>query len=516
MINYIIQVVFFQVLFLAVYDLFLKKETFFKWNRWYLLLSPFLAFIIPLIKFDSFQRTIPQEFIEQLPTVFLNPQEIIEQMSPIGDSINFLTITFYIGMVLCTVLFLFRLTKIAGLIMSNKVIKKEHYSLVVLKQKQAAFSFFNYIFIHEGILENREAQIIHHELVHCKQKHSIDLLLFELLKIVLWFNPMVYIYQKRIALLHEYISDAHVIQETDKKTYFNKLLSETFNVEHVSFVNQFFKHSLIKKRIAMITKEKSKEVKQLKYLIIIPLLACMFLYNSFDTISSEESTIAKEQPTFKNLNNNLVGAGQLTKSIDTLYFPFSVVEEVPVFPGCKGTKEDLKNCFIERIQIEVTKNFNSNLVNQLGLDPGTQTIYVLFKIDNEGNIKDVMARAPHKDLQAEAIRVVYSLPKMKPGKHKGDFVGIKYHLPIALIVEGTDAEIASANKRKNEKLEHIKLLGEINMLKVQILQELQSQGKKERVVLVQKKQAQEQKLKLQELEQTKLRLKKQLKDTQTN
>jgi len=89
------------------------------------------------------------------------------------------------------------------------------------------------------LLKSKDLQIINHELIHCKQKHSLDLLFFEILKIVLWFNPLVYVYQKRITLLHEYISDAEVVKETDKKVYFNRLLSETFSVENISFINQF-------------------------------------------------------------------------------------------------------------------------------------------------------------------------------------------------------------------------------------------------------------------------------------
>ncbi|MFK5959641.1 MAG: M56 family metallopeptidase, partial [Lutibacter sp.] len=288
MINYILQVILFQALFLAVYDFFLQKETFFKWNRFYLLITPILSFIVPLLKFESVQKAVPQAYVEQLPTLFLNPQIIIEQTTQNNSTIDYLVLIFYAGLGTFLFLFLIKFTKILQLISTNKVLKKEKFSLVLLENKQSAFSFFNYIFIHKHLLKNEDLHIIKHELIHCKQKHTLDLLLFEVLKIVLWFNPMVYIYQKRITVLHEYISDAEVVNETDKNTYFNKLLAETFNVENISFINQFFKHSLIKKRIVMITKEKSQKMKQLKYLLIVPLLLGMLIYSSCTDAAKDE------------------------------------------------------------------------------------------------------------------------------------------------------------------------------------------------------------------------------------
>ena len=504
MINYILQVLLFQALFLAVYDFFLQKETFFKWNRRYLLVTPILSFIIPLLKFETFQRALPQEYMVQLPTVFLNPQAVIEQANNSNSTLNYITILFYVGLLIFASLFLIKLIKIIQLIIANKVIKKQHYSLVVLEKKQSAFSFFNYIFINESLLKNEDLQIIKHELIHCKQYHTFDLIFFEVLKIVLWFNPMVYVYQKRITLLHEYISDAEVVKETDKKTYFNKLLSETFNVENISFINQFFKHSLIKKRIVMITKEKSKKMKQLKYLLVLPLLVSMLFYvsctndaqtdiddmnriienevispngnyfegkNGFkmfmgthlagEVVSYEEMNEREKDffNNFKNLKNSKIEYTLMIDSNgDRIHFikvptppmnnkssdkivveddgsvSFAIIEDVPVFPGCEGTEEELRMCLQEKITKLVNNNFNSKLANGLGLKTGIHKIFVMFKIDKDGNIGEVKARASHQELADEATRVINLLPKMIAGKQKGENVGVKYSLPIAFKV----------------------------------------------------------------------------------
>ena len=115
--------------------------------------------------------------------------------------------------------------------------------------------------------------------------------------------------------------------------------------------------------------------------------------------------------------------------------PFAIIEDVPIFPGCKGSKAELKECLQDKITQHVNRKFNSELASDLGLAPGVKRIFVMFKIDKTGNITDVQARAPHKRLQDEAIRVVESLPKMIPGKQRGRPVGVKYSLPIAFKVE---------------------------------------------------------------------------------
>ncbi len=115
--------------------------------------------------------------------------------------------------------------------------------------------------------------------------------------------------------------------------------------------------------------------------------------------------------------------------------PFAIIEDVPVYPGCKGNKAQLRACLQEKISKHVNRKFNADLASDLGLSPGVKKIFVMFKIDRTGNIVDVMARAPHKRLQQEAIRVVKLLPKMTPGKQRGRPVGVKYSLPIAFRVE---------------------------------------------------------------------------------
>jgi len=115
---------------------------------------------------------------------------------------------------------------------------------------------------------------------------------------------------------------------------------------------------------------------------------------------------------------------------------FMVIEEVPIFPGCKGNNEERRACFSNQVSKFVSRKFNAELSSELGLSSGSiQKIFVMFKINNKGKISDIRARAPHKKLQEEAIRVVSALPEMTPGKQRGRPVGVSYGLPIVFRVE---------------------------------------------------------------------------------
>lgn len=116
--------------------------------------------------------------------------------------------------------------------------------------------------------------------------------------------------------------------------------------------------------------------------------------------------------------------------------PFAVIENVPVFPGCENEKGNnaKKQCMSDKIADFVNKKFNTELAGDLGLS-GRQRINVMFKIDKNGDIIGVGARAPHPALEKEAARVINLLPKMKPGKQRGKSVIVPYSLPIIFVVQ---------------------------------------------------------------------------------
>ncbi len=498
MINYIIQVVLFQALFVAVYDFFLSKETFFTKNRVYLISTALLSFVLPFVKLPSFQKAISLEYTILLPEVVLSPQKVIEK-STWYQSINYLDVLFIAGCLLFFIVFVYKLSRVIRLIIKNEIIKKEGYSLIMLPKNSKAFSFFNYIFLGKEISSDKQEKIIQHELVHSKQKHTIDLLLFEFLRVVMWFNPMIYVYQHRVSLVHEYISDAVVSKSVAKDNYINNLLSDIFQVESISFINQFYKHSLIKKRIIMMTKKQSKKIKQLKYLLLIPILGSMILYTSCSVnkledlgtkkqlqkiyfgekkkfqetnketyldffISFNEESLGKEI-SLTELDENEKGEFlkfketylEKKKDKDVFYFklydfngrkvvgmhrkamtveerisagdavPINLLDKAPTFPGCP---EGDRACLNKSIQRFVAENFDMKMPVKLGIKPGTNKIYALFKIDKNGDITNIKVRAPHPKLKEHTMSIIKKLPKMLPGEKNNEPVKVGYTLPI--------------------------------------------------------------------------------------
>jgi len=115
--------------------------------------------------------------------------------------------------------------------------------------------------------------------------------------------------------------------------------------------------------------------------------------------------------------------------------PFSVIENVPEYPGCeKGSNTEKRKCMSAKIAKFVQRKFNTDLAGDLGLT-GKQRISVMFKIDKNGNVTSVRSRAPHPRLEKEAARVINMLPKMKPGRQRGKAVVVPYSLPITFLVQ---------------------------------------------------------------------------------
>lgn len=611
MLHYIVQTIAFQLLFLIIYDLFLKKETFFNWNRLYLLLTPVLSLIIPLVKIPQLSKVVPQNYVVRLPEVFIGdasaPQITTTQLEPVviqTQSVSLWETVFYLGMLVMVSIFMYKVFVLFRLIHKNPRFRKHNLVIVQLLRSTSAFSFFNYIFLGERIETSEKKAILKHEMVHVREKHSWDLLFFEVLKIVFWFNPLVYMFQKRIQALHEFIADAEALKQQGKQLYYQNLLSQVFETRRMSFINPFFKQSLIKKRIVMLQKSKSKQIKLLKYALLIPIVFGMLIYTSAEAQDKsineigKESTISDDElkkelreeynkmkssganifegfkaftPKSKNyilskeeyyrrtiffedlarefLKNNKNGEkykpktyaeylewkttdeakeewenkthdgvlklvvddlGDLTPEEQKKYdkkmelllnddffksfilmsnnvivkvepepvnapkeaendfehsveVPFAVIDQAPIFPGCENiSKEEQKKCISKNIAEHVSRNFNTKLANKLGL-VGRQRINVIFKINKQGNIIGIRSRAPHPDLESEAIRVINTLPKMIPGKHNGKNVVVPYSLPIVFQVhdqsdvDGTETTSKVGNNDKHISEEAIEV-----------------------------------------------------------
>lgn len=536
MIHYILQIIGFQLVFLLVYEVFLKKETFFTWNRVYLLLTPLVSLVLPFLKIPALQQSIPESYKIALPEVLtgvplqervLNGGQLAEVTITGTGSVNLYTILtniWYVGVLMGVLFFAYKLYKIWNLSSSGTSRKIDGIRVITLPNSTTAFSFFNTMYLGADLSETQRKSIVMHEAVHIKERHTLDLLFFEILRIVFWFNPLVYIYQKELTLLQEFQADATAVLQTDKAKYYQELLARVFQTEKISFINTFFNHSFIKKRITMLQKSKSNRVAKFKYALIVPLLCAMLFYvscsvSSVEPVNSTKTSDASSENDVPNMvvtlseigEKGLLTVGVKDKSLlteDEINFikaakmgiglrdmaenrsssffefdefflvysslfienlakekgvsikffssnsnsdivldieqvpnseleniPFAVIDKVPTYNDCSGSNDELKKCMSDAISKFVNENFNVGLAKELGLK-GVNRVFVSFRINKNGNITNIRARAPHPELEDEAIRVLRLIPDMeKPGEHNGRPVGVLYSLPITFKIQ---------------------------------------------------------------------------------
>ena len=231
MLQYCVQVIVFQFLFWLVYEIILKRTTFFAYNRWYLLLSFSLSLILPLLKFDLFYDVISSERLsafkaQQILDTTARETEITGNQNSIISKqifIDWWEVTYVIGVVISAIFLSLKLFKLKSLFTQNLKSTEGQFRIIELPQTKTAFTFFKTIFLGNELSASERDQILEHEKVHAKQLHSLDLLFFEVFKVIFWFNPLVYVYQSKIAMIHEYLADNESVKKTSKSNYFQHL-----------------------------------------------------------------------------------------------------------------------------------------------------------------------------------------------------------------------------------------------------------------------------------------------------
>jgi hypothetical protein len=259
-------------IFYLIYWAFLKKETFFEFNRFFLMLSIPLSFVIPLLNITSPIRTsavLEKTYIAGLTA---------ESQGQLFSFSDILWFSFLIGAAFFLLRFVLRLTQILLLIRKYGYHVYDGVKVVVTDSETAPFSFFNFLFIsNSDITDHGFERILTHELTHIQQYHSIDLLLMELLTIFQWFNPFVWPYKKSLKETHEYLADHAVIAQGCSRAKYQLLIFEQHvGLNMFEFTNNF-SQSLIKRRITMMAKIKSNGRAKLKILLIFPVIALLVL-----------------------------------------------------------------------------------------------------------------------------------------------------------------------------------------------------------------------------------------------
>lgn len=275
------------IAFYLLYLVFLRKETFYVGNRWYLVTGLVTSIVLPLITFTK--------------TVWVDPEPISKyiEVVPLVDDTTIRTVTeepmdwsliFSSAYVLVSLIIILKVgIEIASFF--NKIIKLNkqkdaNFTLIYSNSTENPFSFFKYIVINPSLFSKEEYNhIVTHERIHVKQFHSIDVLLSKVFCALFWINPIIWLYRKAMLQNLEFIADNYSLEQIESKYEYQKtLLKVVANQQSLSITNPFYQ-SLIKKRIIMLHTNQSHKRNTWKYATILPVLVGFMLLFQIETIA---------------------------------------------------------------------------------------------------------------------------------------------------------------------------------------------------------------------------------------
>jgi len=284
-IQYIIVASIILSIFYVAYRVIFRNVVNFNQLRIYLLVSILVSVLVPLLNisvnidfFSAPKTQIPLPFHEltttaKIPSINTPVERSIDWNQTIKSIYYVVSTILIIRILIVTLALVFRFYK-------SERVKVGNYTLISTN-KQNTFSFFHWIFINQRNTTNEEfQQIVLHEKIHASQYHSIDLILIELLAAVMWFNPLVWMMKKSIQLVHEYLADEGALSTGIDRLRYQALLVNQTAEERLICLSSSFNHSLIKKRMIMMTKSKFNQKSKLRILTLVPITAFALLFTA--------------------------------------------------------------------------------------------------------------------------------------------------------------------------------------------------------------------------------------------
>ena len=268
---YLLKAALFLAVFYLVYEIFLKKETFFHLNRFFLVAGLWLSFLIPAFPIASPFRT---------ETVSAGGDLSLLSVPPSGgfEPADFLVVLYAAGVLVFLARFGFQLLKLRRVVQAHGIRRLRGVKIVAVDRLFSPFSFFDLIFLDPGpSLDADIRRILAHEQVHIRQLHSLDILLMEVVLSLQWFNPFVWPYKKALQATHEYLADAGVIAQGYSPVRYQLHMFEQHVGAPLFEFGHNFKTSQIKRRIMMLSKTKSPAAARLKVLLALPLALGLIL-----------------------------------------------------------------------------------------------------------------------------------------------------------------------------------------------------------------------------------------------
>lgn len=422
----------------AVYSLLLERRIRFRWCRIYLLATTLLAAIIPLLRIPVWPGEVITVAAATTPVEGFAPAAVPTAAAPQTMPAEWLVYAVWaLGTLFLLGLMAVQVLRIRRLKQGAEVVRTPRYTLVHTPQRIASFSFLNTIYVWQQTPAQEMEAILRHEASHIAHRHTIEHIVMESLKALLWWNPFAWIAARRLIEAEEFEADSDVLEGGyDRELYMNAIFRQLFG--YSPEIANGLQDSLTKKRFKMMTSQKPGRYALLRLAGALPAIAgllCAFSFTSraaqtrTDTPSTDRAVylINGTEITTEAGKRPAKRTGPDGKEDDT---PFLIAERMPLFQGGDLIK------FREWIQTRLRYPEEARKQGIQG------RVVLTFVVERDGSVTETsVLQSPHQLLTTETLRIVRSSSGLwSPAEQKGEKVRLKYTLPVDFRMAGREPD----------------------------------------------------------------------------
>ena len=417
------------------YKVFFEKLTFFEWNRFMLLILLAASVLVPLFTIDvaPSMAVLPEV---QLPVFWVGGQIEPESMVNSSDFSwqKILFSCYIVGVVFAASKFVWGTLRL-WIQLKSATLQVYNGNKLAIHSRFEPASFFGYIMLPSFDPTDTDHQLIlQHESVHCTQRHTLDLLLVQLLKVFFWFNPFIFMYERMIREVHEFQAD-HFITRFHSTIAYSKLLLRLVTKSNSNHLVHSFNQFQTKKRIMMMTQTNTNPIQKARFILALPLIGLFLSIFSFKSpkvttadfhenlvipMTTESKGDTTNVTILKEKNGKKVLVVTATEPTGEEVFEITEIQPKPA-----GGMEGWMNYLAESLKYPEE-------AKERGIEG---TVILAFIVNSDGTITDIQTlRGIGGGCDQEAMRVIQNAPKWTPGQLGGKAVRVRMRLPLRFIL----------------------------------------------------------------------------------
>lgn len=417
------------------YKVFFEKLTFFEWNRFMLLILLAASVLVPLFTIDvaPSMAVLPEV---QLPVFWVGGQIEPESMVNSSDFSwqKILFSCYIVGVVFAASKFVWGTLRL-WIQLKSATLQVYNGNKLAIHSRFEPASFFGYIMLPSFDPTDTDHQLIlQHESVHCTQRHTLDLLLVQLLKVFFWFNPFIFMYERMIREVHEFQAD-HFITRFHSTIAYSKLLLRLVTKSNSNHLVHSFNQFQTKKRIMMMTQTNTNPIQKARFILALPLIGLFLSIFSFKSpkvttadfhenlvipMTAESKGDTTNVTILKEKNGKKVLVVTATEPTGEEVFEITEIQPKPA-----GGMEGWMNYLAESLKYPEE-------AKERGIEG---TVVMAFIVNSDGTISNIETlRGIGGGCDQEAMRVIQNAPKWTPGQLGGKAVRVRMRLPLRFIL----------------------------------------------------------------------------------